>query len=147
MGILVPGVLRLRRSDHGSRTRLTRALLLAVCGASLVACGGPRLQPGIPRPTAHIPFIKAITDVAYTDSVLCTPASDQDLADIAKTGATWVVLGPVWNQVDLTSISIHPWIKTTTDACLRHAIPARRGSACPSRSSPTMTRKTTGGAR
>ena len=37
-------------------------------------------------------------------------------------GANWVVLGAVWAQVDPQSTEIQPWIKTTTDACLLHAM-------------------------
>lgn len=100
--------------------RAVPAFTVAAC-LFLGACGAPRRQP-IPRPTAALPFIKAITDVAYNPQVFCSADSDQDLADIAATGANWVVLGPVWNQVDLSSTAIQPWIKTTKDSCLLHAM-------------------------
>ena len=114
------------------RAAWSRAAVGLAAAACVVAgaCGTARRQPGattIPRPDAALPFMKAITDVAYTPQVFCSAGSDQDLADIAATGANWVVLGPVWSQVDLSSTAIQPWIKTTTDACLLHAIRRAHG--------------------
>ncbi|MDA8343949.1 MAG: hypothetical protein M0Z66_00555 [Thermaerobacter sp.] len=102
------------------RTRL----ILRLAGLTLLAT----LLGACDMVDADQGFIKGISYAGYTPNVYATSTSDRLVAQLATTGANWLVVIPQWYQDDLQSTQIGPRAnQSPSDASVRHLIQFAHG--------------------